>query len=141
MPNGGKAFQVVLMETISFQDSILPNNIEPIVDVTDSLKISDVRFWRQIGHYNKGKTSNDPVERYREFYQVIEDENADTPTERALRHALNHPMLTSPSTIAEVTRVLGSPYFDPMNQAHVATISKYANDLQEKAKRILLGKI
>jgi hypothetical protein len=141
LPNGAKAFQVVVMEAISFQDSILPNNIEPIIDVTSSLNIGDVKLWRQMGHYHKGETSNDPIERYREFYQVIEDENASTSTERALRHALNHPMLTSPPTVAEVTRVLGSSYFDPLNQNHLDIIGTYADQLQEKARKILLAKI
>jgi hypothetical protein len=50
-------------------------------------------------------------------------------------------MLSSPTTILEVTNALGSPYFDPMNQAHVDAISKYAAALQVKAKNILKAKI
>jgi len=88
-----------------------------------------------------GENSKDPIERYREFYQVIEGENNFTITERAVRHAVNHPILVSNSTVAEVTRVLGSSYFDPMNETHVDMVSKYAIDLQEKAKSILLEKI
>jgi len=122
------------MERISFQDTILPNNIEPIVDVTDSLSIADVIFWRQIGHYPKGENSKDPIERYREFYQVIEGENNFTITERAVRHAVNHPMLVSNSTLAEVTRVLGSSYFDPMNETHVDIVSKYVLIFKKKLR-------
>ena len=141
LPNGGKAYQRVFVEIIGYSDSIIDNTAKPIIDITQSLSISDIKFWRQMGHYDRGTHSLDAIERYREFYQVLEDEGAVTTTEKALRHAVNHPMLTSPATVVEVTRVLGSPCFDPMNQKHIDTIQNYADELQEKAKGILLAKI
>jgi hypothetical protein len=139
-PNGAKAFQVVLIDSIGLFDSILPNTIQPIIDVTQALSINDIKFWRQMGHYFKGKSSKDPIERYREFYLVLEDEESVNATERALRHAVNHPKLTAPWAISEVTSVLGSAYFDPLNQKHIDVIKRYSNELQEKAKAILIAK-
>jgi hypothetical protein len=140
LPNGAKAFQVVITETIGFSDSILPNTIKPIIDVTEPLSINDVKFWRQMGHYYRGKSSKDPIERYREFYLVLEDEGSVNATERALRHAVNHPKLDATWAISKVTSVLGSTYFDPMNQKHIDAIKKCSNELQEKAKAILIAK-
>lgn len=140
LPNGAKAFQVVLIDSIGFSDSILPNTIEPIIDITGPLSLNDVKFWRQMGHYCKGKTSKDPIERYREFYLVLEDEGPVNATERALRHAVNHHELDSAWAIREVTSILGSTYFDPMNQKNIDAINKYSDELQKKAKAILIAK-
>jgi hypothetical protein len=130
LPYGGKAYQVTIIESISFCDSILPNTITPILDVTQSLNINDVKFWRQMGHFYKGMSSKDPIERYREFFQVLEDDNLGTVTETALRHAVNHPNLTFPNTVSQVNVVLGNPFFDPMNQKHIDIIQRLQTTLK-----------
>lgn len=143
LPTGEKAhvFQRVIIENIIILDSILGKTANPLIDITNSLSITDIKFWRQIAHYHRGNITKDPVERYREFYHVLEDDNQENMTEKALRHALSHPMLTYPATVSEVTRVLGNAYFDPMSQKHLDIVRQYADNLQEKAKAIFLGKI
>jgi hypothetical protein len=111
------------------------------LDIEKQLNITDGKFWRQLAHFHKGRNSLNPVERYREFFQVLEDEGVSiAPEEKALRHAVSHPYLTHPPSVAHVTKILGEPFFDPSNEKHVEIIRKYADKFQNEAQKVLISK-
>jgi hypothetical protein len=60
--------------------------------------------------------------------------------EKALRHAVNHPLLNDPKFSNEVSRMFGVPYFDPLNDGHVKIIGAQAEELRRRALEILLAK-
>jgi hypothetical protein len=125
---------------LSASVSIKPVGARP-VDLTKAFASVDSKFWRQIGHFQKGNSSSDAVEKYREYYQVLEEENSKISlTEKALRHAVNHPLLNDIKTASEVTKVFGIPYFDPLNVNHKAIVNTYAEELRRRALTLLLSK-
>ena len=111
------------------------------LDLERLLSSGDAAYWRQMGHFAKGMKSIDPVEKYRELCQMVEDEgNLITEDERALRHAVNHPYLTHSKTVGRVMSIFSSPFFDPMKEEHTKIVLKYANEMEKKARAILKNK-
>jgi hypothetical protein len=139
-PDGKEELFIELVANLSSSVSIRATGAQP-VDLTKAFASADSKFWRQIGHFQKGNSTSDPVEKYREFYQVLEEEsNQINLTEKALRHAVNHPCLNDPKTASEVAKVFGVPYFDPLNDNHKASIKTYAEELRRRALTLLLSK-
>ncbi len=132
--------ELVVEEVANISSSCYVTGAKP-VDITKIVASSNAKFWRQIGHFQKGNSTSDPVERYREFYQVLEDEgNQISLTEKALRHAVNHPYLNDPKTAAEVAKIFGVPYFDPLIDNHTAAVKVHAEELRRRALNLLLSK-
>ena len=139
-PDGKEEIFIELVASISSSFSISASG-KPSVDLTKSFSSTDPKFWRQVAHFQKGTASANPVERYREFYQVLEDEAAQINLmEKALRHAVNHPHLNDPKFSNEVSKMFGVPYFDPLNDGHVKIIGAQAEELRRRALEILLAK-
>jgi hypothetical protein len=139
-PDGKEEILIELVASLSSSVSISASG-KPSVDLTKSFSSTDPKFWRQVAHFQKGAVSTNPVERYREFYQVLEDEPAQINLmEKALRHAVNHPLLSKSKFSNEVSRMFGVPYFDPLNDGHVKIIGAQAEELGRRALEILLAK-
>lgn len=137
-PDGKEEVFIEASVNLSSSVSIKAIGAQP-VDLTKAFASADSKFWRQIGHFQKGNATADPIERYREFYQVLEEEsNQISSTEKALRHAVNHPFLNDPKTASEVEKVFGVPYFNPLNDNHIATVKVHAEELRRRALMLLL---
>jgi len=129
----------IVTTTLVFSNANRGKN--PKLDIEQLLNSGDSQYWRQTGHFAKGKKATDPVERYREFFLIVEDEgNPLTDDEKALRHAVNHPFVSYPGTVRRVRSILGSPFFNPMKDEHIKIVQEYANRMQEKAQTIINNK-
>ncbi|HUS74508.1 MAG TPA: hypothetical protein VMY43_00730 [Methanothrix sp.] len=101
--------------------------------ILDVLEGRDEKLLRQLGHYSLGLKAADIISKYREFYQVIEDEqdvggtpetkplesieDIDVETiKRVIRNLLSHPVLSKNKThVSIATTLLGRPYLDMSN--------------------------
>ena len=112
------------------------------IDLTTPMDSTDDKFWRQLGHYKKGLKSSDPIEKYREFFLVLEDEGSGyTKDETSLRHAVNHPCITHCSHATRVNRILGKSFYDPFDPDHKIIINNYASNLSSRCNQLLVSKI
>lgn len=139
--DGSKEVFVRIHETILLTGEIIGPE-EPKIDLVTPMGSSDDQFWRQISHFRNGVMSSDPIEKYREFFLVLEDEGTGyTQDEQSLRHAVNHPKLTHPIHSVRVNTILGKPFYDPLDPHHKEIIRQYASKLYQKANTILITKI
>ena len=139
--DGSKEVYVTIHETIILTGEVIRPE-EPKIDLAIPMGLSDDQFWRQMSHFRKGVMSSDPIEKFREFFLIFEDEGRGyTQDEQSLRHAVNHPKLTHPIHSNRVNRILGKPFYDPLDPHHKDVIRKYASNLYQKAKTLLVAKI
>lgn len=93
----------------------------------------DPKIPRQLAHYNSGLRSSDPINQFREFYLVLEDEySKNNPSYlekyRFIRHALNHPELNKP---------IKQKLWDEIRAFHIDPSSPDAQKLVEENLRNL----
>jgi len=127
--------------------------------IRDVLEGRDEKLLRQLGHYSLGLKSADVISKYREFYQVIEDEknaggNSDAkPLEsiedidgetikRVIRNLLSHPILSKNKTHATIaTTLLGRPYLDLSSPNDKQLVEANLTAIKEEAQKILIPKL
>jgi len=138
-PNGIEQ-TVVVCDSLAIRDSV-NTGTNSILDIERQMNIMDAKYLRQLGHFYRDKISTDPVERYREFFQVLEDEGvAFDQDEIAIRHAVSHPKITNPKHAPIVKRILGESSFNPSSTKHLQIINSQADKLQAKASAMLRKK-
>jgi len=127
--------------------------------ILDVLEGRDEKLLRQLGHYSLGLKAADIISKYREFYQVIEDEqnvggaldakplesidDIDAQTiKRVIRNLLSHPVLSkNKSHISIATTLLGRPYLDMSNENDKKLVEDNLNAIKEEAQNILIPKL
>jgi hypothetical protein len=127
--------------------------------IFDVLEGRDEKLLRQLGHYSLGLKAADIISKYREFYQVIEDEkdvsgisdakplesidDIDVQTiKRVIRNLLSHPVLSKNKThVSIATTLLGRPYLDISNINDKKLIEDNLNAIREDAQNILIPKL
>ena len=127
--------------------------------IRDVLAGRDEKLLRQLGHYSLGLSAIDNISKYREYYQVIEDEqNAASVSEagplesmndidaetikRVVRNLLSHPVLSRNKTHVSIARtLLGRPYLDMSNSSDRKLIEENLKAIKNEAQRILLPKL
>jgi len=127
--------------------------------VRDILEGRDEKLLRQLGHYSLGLKATDIVSKYREFYQVIEDElekidtsgvkpferieDIDSETiKRVIRNLSSHPILSNNKKHASIaSALLGRPYLDMSNIQDKKLIESNLKAVQEEAQEILIPKL
>jgi hypothetical protein len=127
--------------------------------IRDVLEGRDEKLLRQLGHYSLGLKSADVISKYREFYQVIEDEqnvggaldakplesidDIDAQTiKRVIRNLLSHPVLSkNKSHISIAATLLGRPYLDMSNENDKKLVEDNLNAIKEEAQNILIPKL
>jgi len=139
--DGSKEVYVRFHETITLTGEVIHPE-KPKIDLATPMGSSDDQFWRQMSHFRTGVMSSDPIEKYREFFLIFEDEGTGyTQDEQSLRHAVNHPKLTHPIHSDRVNRILGKPFYDPLDPHHKDIIREHASNLYQKANTLLVAKI
>jgi hypothetical protein len=127
--------------------------------VRDILEGRDEKLLRQLGHYSMGLRATDIVSKYREFYQVIEDEQEkidasdvkplesieDIDSEmikRVIRNLSSHPILSKNKKHASIaSALLGRPYLDMSNEQDKKLIENNLKAVQGEAQDILIPKL
>lgn len=105
---------------------------------------NDVKALRQIAHYRVGlRYSSDPINQFREFYLVIEDQyDKNDPLLRQynyVRHALNHPDLNYPSFAKQLLSDLKVNYIDPSSPEAKRLVEDKLRSLKQEATLIITG--
>lgn len=133
-----------------------------VIDLADINKLiegSDEKQLRQLAHYSRGIEAADIITKYREFYQVFEEDLSKyVPSQRTsidkiklmspvdieeyeilifIRNLVNHPELTKerPKVLAEKLAVKTSLNFN--NPEELELVKNYLKIIQEKAKDIV----
>lgn len=127
--------------------------------IRDILEGRDEKLLRQLGHYSMGLKAIDVVSKYREFYQVIEDEleGIDTsgiqPLEniecidgeivkKVVRNLSSHPVLSKNKRHASIAMaLLGRPYLDMSNPYDKKLIDENLKLVKEEAQRFIIPKL
>jgi hypothetical protein len=127
--------------------------------IRDILEGRDEKLLRQLGHYSMGLKAIDIVSKYRDFYQVIEDEqeridtSAIIPLERiedidsetikrVIRNLSSHPVLSQNKKHASIaTALLGRPYLDISNLQDKKLIEDNLKAIKDQAEEILIPKL
>jgi hypothetical protein len=143
-------------------DAIIHNPVDLDFSlILDILEGRDERLLRQLGHYALGLKAVDIVSKYREFYQVIEDEqekigassagtkplepieNIDGETiKKVIRNLSSHPILSkNRKHVSIASTLLGRPYLDMTNINDKKLIEDNLKLVQEEAQEILIPKL
>lgn len=127
--------------------------------IRDILEGRDEKLLRQLGHYSMGLKAIDVVSKYREFYQVIEDEqeridtfgikpleridDIDSETiKRVIRNLSSHPVLSKNKKHASIAAaLLGRPYLDMSNLQDKNLIEDNLKVVKDQAQEILIPKL
>lgn len=127
--------------------------------ILDILEGRDERLLRQLGHYSMGLKATDVVSKYREFYQIIEDEqeridtsgtkslerieDIDSETiKKVIRNLSSHPVLSKNKKHASIAAaLLGRPYLDMSNSQDKRLIEDNLKAVKEEAQEILIPKL
>jgi hypothetical protein len=127
--------------------------------ILDILEGRDEKLLRQLGHYSMGLKAADVVSKYREFYQVIEDEQEKSDTlgtkplepiedidnetiKKVIRNLSSHPVLSkNKKHVSIASALLGRPYLDMTNINDKKLIEDNLRLVQEEAQEILIPKL
>ncbi|GEM_PF-2877450 len=120
--------------------------------INDVINSKDERYLRQLSHYARGLAATDLGNKYREFYQVYEDELTKTKKTkppnylkktdeddilRIIRHLLNHPRLTGSEAVTIANSILGKTSIDLDNIEDLKLVGNYLGKIQKKAEDLL----
>lgn len=137
--------------TMGLSGLIKPQVID-IADINSVINKHDDLYLRQLSHYTRGLEAEDIVTKYREFYQVLEDEqskNKLTPPPsllttinqddilRIVRHLASHPRLTDKKSVAIANQIAGKNSLDLYDSKDLSLITQYLKIVQVEAKKIL----
>ncbi len=114
------------------------NNIKKLLDCNDP------KAMRQLAHYNFGlRYYSDPVNQFREFYLVLEDEYGKTDPRldkyKFIRHALNHPELDRRNFAKLLLNEIGVSHIDPSSPEAKKLVEKNLQDLKQEARQVVEG--
>lgn len=108
-------------------------------NIRNILQNKDSKLVRQVAHYRRGLLSEDIVEKIREFYLVLEDENQDIADKyKYIRHVVSHPKVDHQKSKEEAIKLLGKPYFDPSSEKDINILKNEMEKLQIEARNILM---
>jgi hypothetical protein len=84
-----------------------------LAEIGDVIKSGDEKLLRQLGHYSLGLKALDPASKYREFYQVIEDEKTSPKNTAMVASCIESITTIDNKTITRVIRnLLDHPFID-----------------------------
>ena len=112
-------------------------------NIKNLLACDDSKILRQLAHYNFGlRYSHDPINQFREFYLILEDEygKRDPYLKKYsyIRHALNHPELDAKEVKIKLLGEIGSNHIDPSSPEAQKLVEDNLQSLKQDAKRIIL---
>ena len=134
-----------------------------LAEINKLIEGSNEKYLRQLAHYSRGIEAADIVTKYREFYQVFEEDMGKvTPPKSAwkkhediesmsiadiedfeiltfIRNLVNHPYLSKPKARAIADKLVVKPSIDLNNPEELELVNGYLKILQEKAKDIVEG--
>ena len=128
------------------QTSVSTNIHQPVnldfADIRELLACSDPKVLRQLAHYNFGlRYSSDPINQFREFYLVLEDEYGKNHEKlnkyKYIRHALNHPELANKEFAKLLLADIGSSHLDPSSPAAKDLVQKILMDLKQETRQAI----
>lgn len=119
-----------------------PVNLD-FANIKNLLTCDDSKILRQLAHYNFGlRYSHDPINQFREFYLVLEDEYGQgypyLKKYSYIRHALNHPELDAKEVKIKLLGEIGSNHIDPSSPEAQKLVEDNLQSLKQDAKRIIL---
>ena len=112
-------------------------------NIKNLLTCDDSKILRQLAHYNFGlRYSHDPINQFREFYLVLEDEyGKEDPYLKKysyIRHALNHPELNAKEVKIKLLGEIGSNHIDPSSPEAQKFVEDKLQSLKQDANKIIL---
>lgn len=106
---------------------------------------SEAKLNRQLSHYRRAIETDDPINKIRELFQVIEDEYGKghpfVQESKWARHIVSHPRLDDAEAVAQAVQKFGRPYVDPSKPQDLAKLTTEAENMRREAERILRSKI
>jgi hypothetical protein len=143
-------------------DTILHKSMNiDLADINNLIEGSNERKLRQLAHYSRGVEAADIITKYREFYQVFEEDiGKSTPPKSAwksakdiesmsikdiedyeiltfVRHLVNHPYLSAPKAKAIADKLVVKPSLDLNNPEDLELVNSYLKIIQDKARGII----
>jgi len=117
-----------------------PLNID-LTDINKLIESSDDKKLRQLAHYSRGVEATDIITKYREFYQVFEDD-IDKDLEnyeilKFIRNLVNHPNLIKSKSKEIALKLLVKPSLDLNNPEELELVKSYLKIMQKEAKDII----
>jgi hypothetical protein len=143
----GEGFAEITGDVILHKPEIID-----LARINDVINTKDERYLRQLSHYTRVLAATDLVNKYREFYQVYEDELTKTMKSkppislktideddilRIIRHLLNHPRLTGSEAVTIANTILGKTSIDLDNRDDLKLVESYLGKIQKKAEDLL----
>jgi hypothetical protein len=112
-------------------------------NIKNLLACDDSKILRQLAHYNFGlRYAHDPINQFREFYLVLEDEygKRDPYLKKYsyIRHALSHPELNNEELKIKLLGEIGSHHIDPSSPESQKLVEDNLQSLKQDANRIIL---
>lgn len=112
-------------------------------NIKNLLACSDPKVLRQLAHYNFGlRYSSDPVNQFREFYLVLEDKYGKSHSYlekyRFVRHALNHPELSTEKFRNLLLAEIGAAHIDPSSPEAKKLVETKLKGLKQDARQIII---
>lgn len=112
-------------------------------NIKNLIACEDTKILRQLAHYNFGlRYSYDPINQFREFYLVLEDEYGKRSPELKkysyIRHALNHPELNNKEFKIRLLGEIGAYHIDPSSPEAQKLVEDNLQSLKQDANRIIL---
>jgi len=130
-----------------------------LADINRLIEGSNEKYLRQLAHYSRGIEAADTITKYREFYQVFEEDlKTVTPTQwrsakeiesmsiadiedyeilKFIRNLVSHPALTSDKNAAFAAKFKVKSSLDLNNPEDFELVKDYLKLIQEKAKNII----
>jgi hypothetical protein len=134
-----------------------------LADINRLIEGSNEKYLRQLAHYSRGVEAADVITKFREFYQVFEEDiGIVTPPKPEwkshkelgslsikdiedyeiltfIRHLLNHPNLTSEKAKVLAGKLAVKTSLNLNNPEELELVKSYLKIMQEKAKDIIEG--
>jgi hypothetical protein len=132
-----------------------------LADINKLIESSDEKKLRQLAHYSRGVEATDIITKYREFYQVFEEDiDESTPPKKErnkakdidvhsrddlenyeillfIRNLVNHPSLKYPKSKAIALKLMVKPSLNLNNPEELELVKSYLKIMQKEAKDII----
>lgn len=137
-----------------------PMNID-LADINKLIEGGNEKYLRQLAHYSRGVEAADIITKYREFYQVFEEDiGKSIPPKSAwksakdiesmsikdiedyeiltfVRNLVNHPYLSTPKAKAIADKLVVKPSLNLNKTEELELVKSYLKLMQEKARDII----
>ncbi len=101
----------------------------------------NIRLRRQLANFREGLKSVNPIDRIRNFHNILEDEGQSPNKYKFVRHLVSHPKLTRKKAVNYVKKIFDRNYIDPSKPSDINKLVHISFEIKDRAKQIINKKL